>query len=781
MASEAVQLTIRGIVQGVGLRPFVYRIAQRCRLAGRVHNRAGSVIVHVEGRPEALGEFRKLLVEDAPPAARIVQVKAKRVSLACYTEFSIRESEGGGAALSTIPPDTAICQYCYTELRDPANRRYRYPFINCTSCGPRFTIVKELPYDRASTSMAAFVLCPECRREYEDPADRRFHAEPNACPVCGPSLALRGDDGRARETADPVGSVADALRSGKIAAIRGLGGFHLAADATNNGAIRMLRERKFREEKPFAVMVRDLTAARSIARLSGHDEAILLSPSSPVLLADCAKGSPLSPAVAPGQSTVGIFLPYTPLHHMLLGRVDRPLVMTSGNKTDEPIATGNEEALERLAGIADIFLLHDREIVQRSDDSVVRRVAGRAYPIRRARGFVPAPIVIRRSSRKGSRGNPGNVPVPRNGPVLGVAGLGGEIKNTFCILKDGFAYLSQHIGDLDLVPVREFYAETFDFFRKFLDAELQAVCRDLHPGYFTTSFAETIQADRVVSLQHHKAHLYALMAETGFTGKAIGVAFDGTGYGEDGAVWGGEFFAIDGMEMRRAAALDYFPLQGGDTAVKEPWKIALSLLRETFGPREGGEAALRLFCDIEPDTIALVLDALAKNVNVVPTSSCGRLFDAASALAGVCRHASYEGQSPMLLEGVIRRSGQPGGYDFHIRDDESGLLRVDWKGGVAGIVSDVHAGVPAAIIAQRFHRMVAEMILEVAGRLGDEAGTRRVLLSGGVFQNAWLLKALLAGFRGKKWKVLIHREVPANDGGISLGQAYYAANLTGGG
>ncbi|NNG46063.1 MAG: carbamoyltransferase HypF, partial [Deltaproteobacteria bacterium] len=599
MVSEAIQLRIRGVVQGVGFRPFVYRIANRCRLSGSVSNQPGSVIVHIEGMSEDLGEFRKLLMEDAPPAARIVQVTARRVPLAGYTEFTIGKSDGGGAALSTIPPDIAICQHCYAELRDPANRRYRYPFINCTNCGPRFTIVKELPYDRASTSMAAFVLCSKCRREYEDPADRRFHAEPNACPACGPLLALRGDDGRTLDTDNPVGYVADALRSGKIAAIRGLGGFHLAADATNNEAVRMLRERKFREEKPFAVMVRDLSAARSVARLSAGDEAILLSPSSPILLTDCAKGSPLSPAVAPGLSIVGIFLPYTPLHHLLLGRVDRPLVMTSGNTTDEPIATGNEEALERLAGIADIFLLHDREIVQRSDDSVVRRIAGRAYPIRRARGFVPAPIVIKRPSRTGPREKFHNVPFlvskgtrgPFGNPALhAVAGLGGEIKSTFCILKEGFAYLSQHIGDLDLVPVREFYAETFDFFRRFLDVEFHVVCRDLHPGYFTTSFAEDVQAERVVSLQHHKAHLYALMAETGFTGKAIGVAFDGTGYGEDGAVWGGEFFAIDGMEMRRAAALDYFPLQGGDTAVKEPWKVALSLLRETLGPREAGEA-----------------------------------------------------------------------------------------------------------------------------------------------------------------------------------------------
>ncbi len=770
MAIEAILLRISGVVQGVGFRPFVYRIASQCRLAGRVTNTPGSVIVHVEGSPEGLDAFRKLLVAEAPPASRIVRVVAKQAVPEGHTAFTIGDSETAGVALSTIPPDIALCPPCIAELGDPSNRRYGYPFINCTNCG-RFTIV------RASLRQGAHVhvRLPSVRgmpERVRESADRRFHAEPVACPACGPSLEVRGPDGRRVETDDPIGTVAEALRAGKIAAVRGLGGFHLAADATNDDTVRTLRERKYREEKPFAVMVRDLSTARSIARIGPADEPILLSPSSPILLTNRAKDSTLSPGVAPGLHNVGIFLPYTPLHRLLLDRADMPLVMTSGNVTDEPIATGNDEAMERLAGIADIFLLHNREIVQRSDDSVVRRVAGKTYPIRRARGLVPAPIVIKGLSQRAPRG------VLRNVPVLGV---GAEIKSTFCILKEGFAYLSQHIGDLDHAPVRDFYAETFSFFRRFLDADLAAVCRDLHPGYFTTSFAETLGLDRIISLQHHKAHLYALMAETGFAGKAVGVAFDGTGYGEDGAVWGGEFFAVEGMEMTRAAHLDYFPLQGGDTAVKEPWKVALSLLRETVGPGEGREAALRLFHDVGPERIALVSDALDKNLNVIPTSSCGRLFDGVSALAGVCRHASYEGQAPMLLEGAARNGGNPGRYDFGIRDDGRGFLRVDWREVVSGIVSDVGAGVPAPIIARRFHDGVAGMILHVAERLGESAGTRHVLLSGGVFQNARLLNALLAGFRRKNRKVWIHREVPANDGGISLGQGYFAANRIGGG
>jgi len=767
VAIGAVLLKISGIVQGVGFRPFVYRIATRCRLAGRVTNAPGSVLVRVEGPPEDIARFRKLLVSEAPPASRIVRVSARRVSPEGHAFFVIGESEKEGPALSTIPPDIALCPLCLAELRDPANRRFGYPFINCTNCGPRFTIATGLPYDRARTSMSAFALCSDCRREYEDPEDRRFHAEPNACPACGPRLSAAGPDGRLLETDDPAGAAAAALRSGEIVAIRGLGGFHLASDATCDDAVRKLRERKFREEKPFAVMVKNLEAAEGIARLSAADMAILSSPSCPVLLADAVSPSPLSPAVAPGFPTVGIFLPYTPLHRLLLDAADRPLVMTSGNRTDEPIATGNREGLDRLSGIADLFLLHDREIVQRSDDSVVRRVGRRVYPIRRARGFVPAPIVLK------SR----NVPGVRKRDV---AGLGGELKSTFCIAKGGFAYLSQHLGDLEHAPVRDSYAETFDFFRKFLDVSLAAVCRDLHPGYFTTAFAETLPAGRIVSLQHHKAHLYALMAESGFSGKGVGVSFDGTGYGEDGAVWGGEFFTIEGMEMRRAASLDDFPLQGGDAAVREPWRTALSVLHETFGPKEGKDLAGALFPEIGEDRIGLVLDAVARGINVVPSSSCGRLFDAVSALAGACRRASFEGQAPMLLEGAAGGTKSAGTYGFCIgsRDDR---LAVDWREAVAGVVADVRGGRPLPVIARRFHDTMADIVLAVCDRLAGETGARHVLLSGGVFQNITLLTGLLSGFRKRKMKALIHRQVPANDGGICLGQAYYAADLIAGG
>lgn len=786
MSITAVRLRIRGVVQGVGFRPFVYRIAVRSGLRGYVTNTPGSVEVHVEGEPEAIRRFRELFRRELPPPARVAGIRERRARPEGFSGFTIERSERSGIALSTIPPDIALCPACLAELFDPADRRHGYPFLNCTNCGPRFTIVGRLPYDRESTSMAAFPLCPQCRKEYEDPADRRFHAEPTACPDCGPALEVRAGDGGAVATDDPVGHAAGALLSGAIVAIRGLGGFHLAADATNDGAVARLRERKLREEKPFAVMVPDLETARRLARVTRADEAILSSPSAPVLLLNGSPSSPLAPAVAPGLRDVGLFLPYTPLHRLILARAGRPLVMTSGNRTDEPIAIGNAEALERLFGIADRFLLHNREIVQRSDDSVVRRIGRRIYPIRRARGFVPAPVLLGTGDlperRRRGRTPPGGATVREihRPPGADVAGLGGELKSTFCILKENFAYLSQHLGDLDHPSVREFYADTFAFFREFLDADLAAVCRDLHPGYFTTAFAEEVPARRVLSLQHHKAHLCALLAESGFHGKAVGVSFDGTGFGEDGAVWGGEFFAVDGLEMRRAAALDYFPLQGGDAAVREPWRTAVGCLHATFGPGEAREIATSLFADIDPARIGLLVEAISRNVNVVPSSSCGRLFDAVSALAGVCRRACYEGQAAMLLEARLRRGTGRGAYPYGIRDGGE-RLGIDWRGILAGTVSDARAGVGADVIARKFHDTMAGIVLDVSARIADAAGAGHVLLSGGVFQNVYLTRKLLAGFRERKLGVLIHREVPANDGGISLGQAYYAAQTIAGG
>jgi len=620
--------------------------------------------------------------------------------------------------------------------------------------------VTSLPYDRVRTSMAAFPMCAACRREYGNPLDRRFHAEPNACPACGPRLSVRDGDGAPVESDDPIGAVTRAILAGSIAAIRGLGGFQLAVDATNDDAVRALRRRKRREEKPFAVMFRSVDSIRGAARLAAADEAILLSPGAPVLLVPTRTRSPLAPSVSAGLPTTGVFLPYTPLHRMLLDRADRPLVMTSGNATDEPIAIGNEEAMSRLRGVVDLFLLHDREVVQRTDDSVVRRVGGGIYPIRRARGFVPAPVIL-----------------PRSFPD--VVGLGGELKSTFCFVKGEAAYLSQHIGDMEQAPVRDFYEEAYRFFRRFLDARPRAACHDLHPAYFTTAFAERAGADRLFALQHHKAHILSALAETGFAGKAVGVAFDGTGYGEDGAIWGGEFFAVDGLEVRRAGHLMYFPLPGGDAAVREPWRTALSLLRTTLGAAEAEPAARELFPDVPRNSVRMVLEALEKRINVAPTSSAGRLFDAVSAICGLCVRSSYEGQAPMRLEGAASRDAA-GTYPFTLAE-EGGQLTVDWREMFLGAVADARGRLPAGTISRRFHDTLATAIVAAVSRLAEGAGARHVVLSGGVFQNVTLLTRVLSGLRKRKLSPLIHRQVPANDGGISLGQAYYAAAQVAGG
>jgi hydrogenase maturation protein HypF len=758
---SALEIAVRGVVQGVGFRPFVHRIAAACGLSGWVTNTPGGVVVRVEGKAGSLSRFRALFREELPPAARVTRLSMRKVPVSGVRGFEIRRSRMDGDALSTIPPDISTCRACLAELSDPGDRRYRYPFTNCTNCGPRFTIVSSLPYDRERTSMAAFPMCPACRREYEDPMDRRFHAEPNACPECGPRLSLSDADGAPVPAPDPLGTAAAALAEGRIVAVRGLGGFQIAADATSEEAVRALRERKRREEKPFAVMFPDLDAARIAAKITKADEAILQGPGAPILLCPSRASSPLAPAVSMGMPTVGVFLPYTPLHRILLSRAGRPLVMTSGNRTDEPIAIGNAEALSRLRGIADLFLLHDREVVQRADDSVVRRVGRGVYPIRRARGFVPAPVSL-----------------PRSFPD--VAGLGGDLKSTFCFIREDAAYISQHLGDLEQVPARDFYEEAFRFFREFLDARLRAACHDLHPAYFTTAFAAGMAgAHRLFALQHHKAHVYSVLAETGFLGKAVGVAFDGTGYGEDGAVWGGEFFAVDGAEVTRAGHLSYFPLPGGDAAVREPWRTALSLLREVLGRREAEGAARRLFPGIPGESTRLLLDALDKGINVAPTSSAGRLFDAASAICGLCPRASFEGQAPMLLEGIAAK--RPAGtYPFTL-SGENDLLAVHWNGMAAGLIADAMERVPPETIARRFHDTMAAAILAAASRLAEGHGARHVILSGGVFQNATLLASVLAGLRRKKLAPLIHRQVPPNDGGISLGQAYYAALRVAGG
>jgi hydrogenase maturation protein HypF len=764
-ATEAFSLAVRGTVQGVGFRPFVFRLALSCGVRGFVGNGPGGVLIRAEGTPGALRAFRARLAAEAPAAARIERIVARRVRPAGYAEFTVAQSRPDGETLACLPPDIAACPECLAELADPADRRHGYPFVNCTNCGPRFTIVSRLPYDRINTSMAPFPLCPECAREYADPADRRFHAEPVACPACGPALRAEAADGTPVD-APPVEAAAEALRRGAIVALRGLGGFQLACDAGDAGAVGRLRERKRREEKPFAVMVRDLPEARGLARLSAAEAALLADPAAPIVLCERAAGAPLVPGVSPGLSRIGLLLPYTPLHRLLCDAAARPLVMTSGNLTDEPIAVGNDEAKARLCCVADLFLLHDREVLRRADDSVAAVVEGKPYPVRRARGYAPAPV------RLGGR----HARLARALGDRAVAGLGGEMKGAFCFLKRGEAVLSQHLGDLGDPLARDFYRSEFDFFRRFLDADPAAACRDLHPGYFTTAFAESFAGScPVFPLQHHEAHLYALLAERGFSGRAVGVAFDGTGYGHDGTVWGGEFFAIDGPSMRRAGRLRPFALQGGDAAVRAPWKSALSLLLAAMPAGEAEDAAVRLMPEVAPEAIALAADATRKGINTVGCSSAGRLFDGVSALCGLGGGGTFEGQAAMRLEAAAGRArGEAVPYPFSLRP-ESGLLAVFWDDAIAEIAADRLRGAATARIARRFHDTVAAMIVEAAARLAEAAGARTVLLSGGVFQNLALLRRLLPALRARKLSPVIHREVPCNDGGLALGQAFFAA------
>ncbi|NIO16819.1 MAG: carbamoyltransferase HypF [Deltaproteobacteria bacterium] len=753
-------MKITGTVQGIGFRPFVYRMAQRCSVKGYVSNTTGSVLIHVEGSEADIVKFKNLLIKEVPSGADIVDFQMNAVEPVGFSDFCIEKSSETGVTLISIPFDLATCDECNRELFDPEDKRYRYPFINCTQCGPRFTIVDKLPYDRENTSMKRFPFCDDCRREYENPMDRRYHAEPNACPACGPSLTLLDAKGEIIESVDPVNAAISGIVEGKIVAIKGLGGYHLAADATSPEAVDRLRRRKVRDEKPFAVMVPDMEEAEKIARLTMKEKAMLLSKESPILIVDERNGSPLAENIAPGLERAGIFVPYTPLHKLILSKAGRPVVMTSGNLSDEPIVSGNGEAEERLGGIADLFLIHDRDVVQRTDDSVVTTLLGKTYPIRRARGYVPSPVVL-------------------NEKFPTVAGLGGDLKNTFCIVKENCAFLSQHLGDMIHWPAREHYRTTFSFFLDFLGADLNAVCRDLHPGYFTTGIAGDLGEARIVPLQHHRAHIYSLMAESGFSGKGVGVAFDGTGYGDDGAIWGGEFFILDGLDLERRATFEYFSLQGGDSAVKAPWKSALSLLYHTYGYKKAIALAETLLDRIERESLETVLEAIVKDINTVPSSSCGRLFDAVSAITGVCLEASYEGQPAMFLEGRIEKGGRKAPYYWEVKED-GGVCKIDQTGIIRGVVTDMAGKKSAGAIAKRFHDTLSDIIVSVSRDLSKEAGGKSVLLSGGVFQNLYLMKKLVLSLRKCGLEAIFHRRVPPNDGGISLGQAFYAANITGG-
>jgi hydrogenase maturation protein HypF len=750
----AYRLRVTGLVQGVGFRPFVHRLALRHHLAGWVRNTTGDVQIAIEGEPAELDEFVAELRLDAPPLARIQAVGLLPAEVEGLERFKILASARETDRRQPVAPDVGICSACEAELFDPANRRYRYPFITCTDCGPRYTVIEAMPYDRERTSMVAFQQCPACRAEYEDPGDRRCHSETNSCPTCGPRLSFTSRGEWVLKPKQALALAAELLRRGEILALRGLGGFHLAADATSPAALATLRARKRRDAKPLAVMVRTLQEVLPLAWVNDAEAALLTSPERPIVLLAARLDSGLAPAVAPGLAQIGVMLAYTPLHHLLLELAQRPLVMTSGNRAEEPIATGNEEAIVRLAEIADGFLLHDREIVARYDDSVVRVVCDQPVFLRRARGYAPLPLAL---------------PVPSPRPLLAV---GPQLKNTLTLVHGDTAYVSQHVGDLDSLETLEHFQATLAAHRRLFRIEPEVVVRDLHPGYLSSRLAQELGFARTLTVQHHHAHIAAVLAEHGVTEPVLGVAYDGTGYGDDGTTWGAELLVADLTSYRRVAHLLPAPLPGGDRAAREPWRVALGYL--SIEPGFAGNFA-SAFAGVDPRERAVAERQISQRLNAPLASSMGRLFDAAAAVIGVRRHASYEGQAAMELEAL---AGRRPATEYPCRFLElDGRLVLDPLPLLAVLGSRRERGVDPADLAADFHASIAWATAELVRRLARSTGLQTVALAGGVFQNARLLESIRGRIEALGLRVLTPRRLSPNDGAISFGQAAVGAAL----
>jgi hydrogenase maturation protein HypF len=755
MADETLKyldIDITGIVQGVGFRPFVYRLAGDYGIKGFVTNTPEGVRVRAAGGEEALRSFLEALPMEAPPQAVIEEVRSSEAQPFTAESFEITTSSHEGERQTLISPDLATCDDCLEELWDEEDRRYLYPFINCTNCGPRFTIICGTPYDRPMTTMAEFEMCELCGEEYHDPSDRRFHAQPNACPECGPRLWLTDEDGEVLP-GDAVKQAASLLKEGKIVALKGLGGFQLACDAASDQAVSRLRERKNRYAKPLAVMVRDAEEAENLCRVSGGERELLTSPRRPIVLLEEKQGSGLSRQVAPGLRHQGIFLPYTPLHHLLMKEVDLPLVMTSGNLSEEPIAKDNQEALRRLKGIADYFLLHDRGILVRYDDSVTRILRDREYPLRRARGYAPYPIKLDEEHQ------------------VEVLALGGELKNTFCFLRGRHAFVGQHIGDMDNRETLEHFEEALAALQRLFSLKPQVIACDLHPDYMTTGLAVDYPLPRE-GIQHHHAHIVSCMADNGITEKVIGVAWDGTGYGTDNTVWGGEFLVCDQASYTRWARLSPYPMPGGEACITHLNRMALGVLWEVFADeREAQELYEELF-EVEEREMEALAGQLRSGFNTPLTSGAGRLFDAAAALVGLRKTAHYEGQAACELEAVATTTNRSYPYRLDTGDE---LWEIDTRPLFQALISHVKAGKSSGEMAGRFHLSLAKAIIETCGRISSETGLRSVALSGGVFQNQRLTLMVTEALEKMGFSCYVHRRVPCNDGGLSLGQAVAAA------
>lgn len=755
---EYCAIRVRGIVQGVGFRPFVFRVARRLGLEGTVANDGRGVRICLGGTPEQMQEFVRCLEREAPPAARINAIERQPLESPDWAPgFHILPSAEDRAATTAIAPDLATCPACHADILDPANRRHRYPFTNCTNCGPRFTITARIPYDRPNTSMRVFPMCAACRREYDNPLDRRFHAQPNACPHCGPQLRWCDADG-ADLGGDALGNAAMALRSGAVVAIKGLGGFHLAVDAGNNAAVCTLRARKKRPHKPLAVMVADLAGAHRLCRISSQEEELLQSAAHPIVLLAARENNHLAPALAPGLGIVGVMLAYTPLHQLLFAEEGAPwsLVLTSGNMGGSPICIRNDEALHRLRGLADYFLLHNRDILTRVDDSVLRVMAGTPRHIRRARGYAPAPL-------------------PLAAPCADTLACGAAMKNTFCMVRNNEAYLSQHIGTLDNADTFDFYRESITHLQEVLACTPDRIVCDRHPDYLSTRYAQ--RRGDAVRVQHHHAHALAVMAEHGLDEMVLALVLDGTGYGDDGTIFGGEFYLCTRSRYRRLASLAPLSLPGGDRAVLEPWRLALAWYTQTLCRKSTLPLPASL-TRIEAEKRAQVGRLLHRGLNCPESSSAGRLFDAVSALLGLCLFSSYEGQAAMLLESQAalatpHEKKMPYPIRFGTRN---GIRRIETGAMGRALLEDMAAGCPIPSIAWRFHHWLAESCRGMTTLLRQEGIPAGMVLAGGCMQNAILLEMLVAGLRADGMQVYTGEKVPMNDGGIALGQAYYTGD-----
>jgi len=754
-----VRISVRGVVQGVGFRPFVYQLASRHNLQGWVCNTSEDVRIEAEGEAADIDKFLVGLREEAPPLSHIEDITVTASPPANYDKFEIRSSVAEEGKYQLVSPDIATCPDCLKEIFDPADRRYRYPFTNCTNCGPRFTIISDIPYDRPNTTMKSFHMCPECRKEYDDPLNRRFHAQPNACPVCGPRLELLDAKGSPVACDDIIQKTAGILKNGKIVAVKGLGGFLLACDATSATAINTLRRRKNRPAKPLAVMVSSLSEANRHCEVSEAEAALLSSPGSPIVLMKWRPESTLSKAVAPGLKYLGMMLPYTPLHHLLLRETGLPLVMTSGNLSEEPIARDNDEALRRLGNIADFFLMHNRDIYARYDDSVMTVEKETPRFVRRARGYAPYPIRLPYRSRQ-------------------ILGCGAEEKNTFCLTRDNYAFVSQHIGDMENLETLEHYVNTIALYKKLFRIEPEIIACDMHPEYLPTKYATELAADgktKLVPVQHHHAHIVACLAENGIAGPAIGVSFDGTGYGTDDRIWGGEFMVADYKKFNRVAHLEYLPLPGGAQSIKKPYRTALGYL---FSLGITLDKKLPLFKQVADGEPEIIRDQVKKSINTPLTSSMGRLFDAVSALTGVRGVIEYEAQAAIDLEMLAYDApGESGRYPFSL-EEQDGVSIIKIHALFDAIIRDLRKSTPKAFIATRFHNTIAQMILETCRHISAKTGIKQAAFSGGVFQNRLLSNKSAALLESAGFQVYTHRQVPCNDGGISLGQVVIAnANI----